>query len=86
MALAQQQQPYRGPLAGGQPASLYPAGVDPQACPNFPHCSSPLVAISQGGIPPQYAQQAQQAQQYNQQPQQFAPQPAPQYNQVCIKE
>lgn len=35
---------YNGPLAGGLPASLYPAGVDPQACPNFPNCANPAVA------------------------------------------
>ncbi|KAF7278556.1 uncharacterized protein LOC143196703 [Rhynchophorus ferrugineus] len=37
---------YNGPLAGGLPASLYPAGVSPQACPNFPNCANPAVAAS----------------------------------------
>ncbi|XP_066262513.1 uncharacterized protein [Euwallacea similis] len=68
-ALAQHQQPYQGPLAGGQPASLYPAGVNPQSCPNYPDCTNPLVAISQDAAP-QYAQAATQYQQ-----------PAPQYQQ-----
>ncbi|XP_060525901.1 calcium-binding protein P-like [Cylas formicarius] len=68
-------QQYRGPLAGGQPASLYPAGVDPQLCPNFPHCSNPLVAIGQSA-PQQYAQNApQQYQQYQQPQQQYQSQP-----------
>ncbi|XP_050316400.1 uncharacterized protein LOC126750734 [Anthonomus grandis grandis] len=70
-ALAQ----YQGPLAGGQPASLFPAGVSPQSCPNYPDCSNPLVAISQNGpAPPQYSQQSQQYQQPQYQPQ-------PQYQQ-----
>lgn len=37
---------YNGPLAGGQPAHLYPAGVSPQACPNFPNCNNPAVAAN----------------------------------------
>ncbi|XP_018333267.1 uncharacterized protein LOC108742522 [Agrilus planipennis] len=38
---------YNGPLAGGEPAHRYPAGVDPSACPNFPHCNNPAVAVNQ---------------------------------------
>lgn len=37
---------YNGPLAGGLPAHQYPAGVSPQACPNFPHCTNPAVAAN----------------------------------------
>ncbi|KAF5304791.1 hypothetical protein FQR65_LT07808 [Abscondita terminalis] len=37
---------YNGPLAGGVPASLYPAGISPHACPNYPHCSNPSVAAN----------------------------------------
>lgn len=59
---------YNGPLAGGQPAALYPAGVDPKACPNFPDCSNPAVAVNQ--IP-----QTQYSAQYQPQPQQYQPQP-----------
>ncbi|XP_018574003.1 uncharacterized protein LOC108913030 [Anoplophora glabripennis] len=44
---------WNGPLAGGQPASLYPAGVSPQACPNFPHCSNPAVAANPNQAAPQ---------------------------------
>ncbi|XP_030759526.1 uncharacterized protein LOC115884945 [Sitophilus oryzae] len=39
---------YHGPLAGGLPADLYPAGVSPQACPNFPNCANPAVAANPG--------------------------------------
>ncbi|XP_066147131.1 AP2-associated protein kinase 1-like [Euwallacea fornicatus] len=92
-ALAQHQQPYQGPLAGGQPASLYPAGVNPQSCPNYPDCTNPLVAISQDANP-QYAQATSQyqpsASQYEQPAhyQQYqasvpaAPSPVSQYNPV----
>ncbi|KAJ8955733.1 hypothetical protein NQ318_008605 [Aromia moschata] len=58
---------YNGPLAGGQPAALYPAGVDPKACPNFPDCTNPAVAVNQ--VPQQY-----QAPQYQPGPQQYQPQ------------
>ncbi|KAL1497557.1 hypothetical protein ABEB36_008498 [Hypothenemus hampei] len=83
-----QQQPYRGPLAGGQPASLYPAGVNPQSCPNYPDCTNPLVAISQNAAPqyaqsaPQYAQPAQ----YSQYQQPAAPAPVSQYNPVYAQQ
>lgn len=40
---------YHGPLAGGLPASLYPAGVNPQSCPNYPHCANPAVAVAGSG-------------------------------------
>ncbi|KAG5890649.1 hypothetical protein JTB14_034937 [Gonioctena quinquepunctata] len=65
---------YNGPLAGGQPAALYPAGVDPKACPNFPDCTNPAVAVNQ--VPQDYnsAPQYQQPQQYQPQPQQYQPQ------------
>lgn len=74
---------YNGPLAGGQPAALYPAGVDPKACPNFPDCTNPAVAVNQ--VPQsQFQPQSYQAQpQY--QSQQYQPQsqyqPQPQYTQ-----
>ncbi|KAJ8924312.1 hypothetical protein NQ315_007105 [Exocentrus adspersus] len=32
---------YNGPLAGGQPADLYPAGVSPSACPQLPQLRQP---------------------------------------------
>ncbi|CAG9854541.1 unnamed protein product [Phyllotreta striolata] len=76
---------YNGPLAGGQPAALYPAGVDPKACPNFPVCSNPSVAVNQ--VPEQaraqYAPAPQQPAQYQQpiqyqQPSQYQ---QPQYQQ-----
>ncbi|XP_060523445.1 uncharacterized protein LOC132700284 [Cylas formicarius] len=58
---------YNGPLAGGRPADLYPAGVSPQACPNFPHCSNPAVSADPntplnnnwGSPQPQWGQQQQ---------------------------
>lgn len=65
---------YSGPLAGGLPAAQYPAGVSPQACPNYPNCANPAVAVSPNALPQQYAAQPQ----YQQQPQY---QPAPQYQQ-----
>lgn len=84
---------YNGPLAGGAPASQFPAGIDPASCPNFPNCDNPLVAISndpqsvaqfQPAAPqPQYQQAAQPR--YQPQYQQPAPQyqqPAPQYQQA----
>ncbi|XP_076260133.1 uncharacterized protein LOC143196354 [Rhynchophorus ferrugineus] len=76
LTLAQyHQQPYNGPLAGGKPAALYPAGVNPQSCPNYPDCANPLVAISQNGpAPPQYSQPAPQ----------YTP-AAPQYTQSAPK-
>lgn len=35
---------WTGPIAGGEPADRYPAGVSPQACPNFPNCANPSLA------------------------------------------
>ncbi|KAK9873966.1 hypothetical protein WA026_002317 [Henosepilachna vigintioctopunctata] len=84
---------YNGPLAGGQPAAQYPAGIDPKSCPNFPSCSSPLVALSQATSLPgvqhdpsqlyrHYQQPSQQIpQQYSQVPQQYNQVPQ-QYNQI----
>lgn len=40
---------WHGPLAGGSPADKYPAGVSPQACPNYPHCDNPAVAANPSG-------------------------------------
>ncbi|XP_076259408.1 uncharacterized protein LOC143195825 isoform X2 [Rhynchophorus ferrugineus] len=85
LAFAQYHQPYNGPLAGGQPASLYPAGVSPQSCPNYPDCSNPLVAV-QNSAPqyapsaPQYPQPAQYSQ--YQAPAPVTPAPVSQYNPV----
>lgn len=46
-----------------QEAARYPAGVNPQACPNFPICDN---AALHGVAPqPQYYQQPQQHQQYD---------------------
>ncbi|KAJ8974198.1 hypothetical protein NQ317_011343 [Molorchus minor] len=75
---------WNGPLAGGQPAALYPAGVSPQACPNFPHCSNPALAANPNQAVPQAAHQwnAQPQPQWNAQPQpQWNGQPQPQWNQ-----
>ncbi|CAH1164182.1 unnamed protein product [Phaedon cochleariae] len=69
---------YNGPLAGGQPADLFPAGVDPKACPNFPVCSNPAVAVNQVPVqeyPQQYQPQQYQPQQYQAQPQHYQAQP-----------
>ncbi|XP_050500292.1 bifunctional endo-1,4-beta-xylanase XylA-like [Diabrotica virgifera virgifera] len=63
---------WNGPLAGGQPAHLYPAGVSPQACPNFPNCANPAVAANP---------QAPTAQQWGAPQQQWNAQPQPQWNQ-----
>lgn len=61
---------YNGPLAGGQPAALFPAGVSPQACPNFPNCANPAVAANPNQAAPQQWNQPQQSwnqgQQWNQ--------------------
>lgn len=35
---------WTGPIAGGEPADRYPAGISPQACPNFPNCANPSLA------------------------------------------
>ncbi|XP_030759464.1 uncharacterized protein LOC115884890 [Sitophilus oryzae] len=95
VALCQYQQPYNGPLAGGQPAALYPAGVNPQSCPNYPDCTNPLVAISQNAAPqyqqpqqPQYQQPQQPQYQQYQQPQAAPVTPAPvsQYNPVYAQQ
>ena len=37
---------WNGPQAGGLPAHQFPAGINPQSCPNYPNCDNPLVAIS----------------------------------------
>lgn len=81
---------YSGPLAGGAPAAQFPAGVSPQACPNYPNCANPAVAVNQAPVSqynaiPQYnpaPQHYQPAPQHYQPAPQFAPQqyqPAPQY-------
>ncbi|KAJ8955732.1 hypothetical protein NQ318_008604 [Aromia moschata] len=76
---------WNGPLAGGQPASLYPAGVSPQACPNFPHCSNPALSANPNQPAPHAQPQwnANPQPQWNAQPQwnqgQYNPQPVPQY-------
>lgn len=44
---------YNGPLAGGQPAHQYPAGINPQACPNFPNCDNPALAANPNAPAPQ---------------------------------
>lgn len=55
---------WNGPLAGGVPAHQFPAGVSPQACPNYPNCNNPAVAVSPnaaapyGGAPAAYNQGA----------------------------
>ncbi|CAH1990979.1 unnamed protein product [Acanthoscelides obtectus] len=72
---------YNGPLAGGQPAHLFPAGVDPKACPNFPNCENPAVAVNQ--VPATQFQRQYQPQAYEPryqaqpqfQPQQYQAQP-----------
>ncbi|KAK5647305.1 hypothetical protein RI129_002197 [Pyrocoelia pectoralis] len=46
---------YNGPLAGGVPASLFPAGISPHACPNYPHCSNPSVAANPNAPAPAFA-------------------------------
>lgn len=86
-ALALAKAAYNGPLAGGQPAAQYPAGIDPASCPNYPDCSSPFVAISgtpqarqlQYNVQPQYNTAPQQ---YNAAPQQYNAVPQ-QYNQYA---
>ncbi|KAJ8955734.1 hypothetical protein NQ318_008606 [Aromia moschata] len=35
-----------GPIQG-QVSPMYPAGIDPNTCPNFPYCANPLVTVSQ---------------------------------------
>lgn len=71
---------WTGPLAGGLPASQFPAGVSPQACPNYPNCNNPALAANPSAPAPYNS-----APQYN--PYQGAPQynaynpsPVPQYN------
>lgn len=80
---------YTGPLAGGQSAAQFPAGIDPQACPNYPICENPSVAVNQVAASayaspyqtPQYSQ-AQYAQPQYTQPQYSQQQYAqPQYAQ-----
>lgn len=74
---------YNGPLAGGQPAAQYPAGVDPKACPNFPICGNPAVAVNQvpesTNFAPQYQPQQYQAQAQYQPQYQAQAQYQPQY-------
>ncbi|GJQ86793.1 hypothetical protein Trydic_g5584 [Trypoxylus dichotomus] len=43
---------WNGPLAGGVPAHQFPAGVSPQACPNYPNCNNPAVAVSPNAAAP----------------------------------
>lgn len=87
-SVAVSQAVWNGPLAGGQPAHLYPAGVSPQACPNFPNCNNPAVAANpqqpaahQWGAQPQWNAQPNQ---WNAQPNQWNAQPN-QWNQVGNK-
>ncbi|ENN70638.1 hypothetical protein YQE_12583, partial [Dendroctonus ponderosae] len=69
-----QHQSYQGPLAGGQPASLYPAGINPQSCPNYPDCSNPLYQAPVAATPAPVSQ-------YNPvYPQQYAPAAQSQYS------
>lgn len=56
---------WNGPLAGGVPAHQYPAGVSPQACPNFPHCSNPALAANPDAPAPIYNQNAYNQNAYN---------------------
>ncbi|CAH1106361.1 unnamed protein product [Psylliodes chrysocephalus] len=84
-SVAVSQAVWNGPLAGGQPAHLYPAGVSPQACPNFPNCNNPAVAANpqqpaahQWGAQPQWNAQPNQ---WNAQPNQWNAQPN-QWNQA----
>ncbi|KAK9873967.1 hypothetical protein WA026_002318 [Henosepilachna vigintioctopunctata] len=79
---------YTGPLAGGQPAAQFPAGLDPQSCPNYPICENPSVAANPVPIsqynsqyqPIQYSQpQYNQAPQYQPQARYTSPQ-VPQFN------
>ncbi|KAK9730290.1 Cuticle protein CPCFC [Popillia japonica] len=52
---------WHGPLAGGVPAHQFPAGVSPQACPNYPNCNNPAVAAAPnapGAYPGAYNQGA----------------------------
>ncbi|CAH0551878.1 unnamed protein product [Brassicogethes aeneus] len=67
---------WNGPLAGGVPAHQYPAGVSPQACPNFPNCANPAVAAQPNAPAP--AWNGAPAQQWNQGG--YNPAPVPQYN------
>ncbi|XP_066262508.1 pupal cuticle protein-like isoform X1 [Euwallacea similis] len=76
---------YNGPLAGGLPASLYPAGVSPQACPNFPNCDNPAVAAHPSPVQnqwgaPQQNNWAQPQQQWNQPAPAWTQQPQQQWN------
>ena len=36
---------WNGPIAGGVPAARVPAGISPEACPNYPDCTNPNVAV-----------------------------------------
>ncbi|XP_050316043.1 uncharacterized protein LOC126750461 [Anthonomus grandis grandis] len=70
---------YNGPLAGGLPASLYPAGVSPQACPNFPNCNNPAVAANPNS-PTQQQWGSPQPQAWGQQQPAWTQQPQNQWN------
>lgn len=71
---------WNGPLAGGVPASQFPAGVSPHACPNYPNCANPAVAASPQAAAPLGHYGGQQNQWNNPAPQQWN-NPAPQWNQ-----
>ncbi|XP_019869038.1 translation initiation factor IF-2 [Aethina tumida] len=82
---------WNGPLAGGVPAHQFPAGVSPQACPNFPNCANPAVAAqpnspapNQWNAAPQPWNGGQQSWNGGQQGQwnagAYNPAPVPQYN------
>ncbi|KAL3286389.1 hypothetical protein HHI36_000898 [Cryptolaemus montrouzieri] len=73
---------YTGPFAGNQPASQFPAGVDPQSCPNYPVCENPSVAVNQVPVSA-YTSQYQPAQ--FSQPQYAQPQYSQQYNPAAIQ-
>jgi len=70
-----------------QPAAQYPAGVNPQDCPNFPICDNARLHNPQpqwGAPQPQWQQpqpqwNAQPQQQWQQPQQQWNPQPQPQW-------
>nr|XP_022921207.1 drebrin-like protein [Onthophagus taurus] len=65
---------WNGPLAGGAPASSVPAGISEAACPNYPHCTNPSVAVEPNS-PAQPQSQYQQYQPQYQQPQYQSHQP-----------
>ncbi|XP_063919244.1 uncharacterized protein LOC135134481 [Zophobas morio] len=73
---------WNGPLAGGVPAHQFPAGISPQACPNFPHCSNPSVAANPNAPAPYNSNPVPQYNGYNpgQQYGGYNPAPVTQYN------